>query len=98
MTSRRQSNLSTHAVRQVKFSWTCWAFSRNLKPTSGVSVSWKALLPQRRVASTVDVEPSIDPAEVQRLRIEEKLGATEIARGHLAVLGVSRAAHHGRPA
>jgi DNA invertase Pin-like site-specific DNA recombinase len=45
-------------------------------------------------------KPSIDPAEVQRLRIEEKLGATEIARR----LGVGRAsvyralAHHGRPA
>lgn len=45
-------------------------------------------------------KPSIDPAEVQRLRVEEKLGATEIARR----LGVGRAsvyralAHHGRPA
>jgi DNA invertase Pin-like site-specific DNA recombinase len=32
-------------------------------------------------------KPSIDPAEVQRLRFEEKLGATEIARR----LGVGRA-------
>lgn len=45
-------------------------------------------------------KPSIDPAEVQRLRVEEKLGATEIARR----LGVGRAsvyralARHGRPA
>ena len=45
-------------------------------------------------------KPSIDPAEVQRLRLEEKLGATEIARR----LGVGRAsvyralARHGRPA
>ena len=45
-------------------------------------------------------KPSIDPAEVQRLRVEEKLGATEIARR----LGVGRAsvyralARYGRPA
>jgi len=45
-------------------------------------------------------KPSIDPAEVQRLRVEEKLGATEIARR----LGVSRAsvyralARYGQPA
>ncbi len=45
-------------------------------------------------------KPSIDPAEVQRLRFEEKLGATEIARR----LGVGRAsvyralANDGRPA
>lgn len=45
-------------------------------------------------------KPSIDPAEVQRLRVEEKLGATEIARR----LGVGRAsvyralAQRGRPA
>src|SRR4051794_11779694 len=32
-------------------------------------------------------KPSIDPAEVQRLRLKEKLGATEIARR----LGVGRA-------
>ena len=44
-------------------------------------------------------KPSIDPAEVQRLRIEEKLGPTEIARR----LGVGRASVHrplaryGRP-
>ena len=44
-------------------------------------------------------KPSIDPAEVQRLRIEEKLGPTEIARR----LGVGRAsvyralARYGRP-
>lgn len=43
-------------------------------------------------------KPSIDSAEVQRLRIDEKLGATEIARR----LGVGRAsvyralAHHER--
>lgn len=42
-------------------------------------------------------KPSIDPAEIHRLRIEEKLGATEIARR----LGVGRAsvyralAHYG---
>ena len=45
-------------------------------------------------------KPSIDPAKVQRLRVEEKLGATEIARR----LGVGRAsvyralAHYGRQA
>ncbi|AZC51667.1 RlgA [Pseudomonas chlororaphis subsp. piscium] len=45
-------------------------------------------------------KPSIDPAEVQRLRAEEKLGATEIARR----LGVGRAsvyrvlAQHGSQA
>jgi DNA invertase Pin-like site-specific DNA recombinase len=45
-------------------------------------------------------KPSIDPAEVQRLRFEENLGATEIARR----LGVGRAsvyralANDGRPA
>lgn len=45
-------------------------------------------------------KPSIDPAQVQRLRVEEKLGATEIARR----LGVGRAsvyralAQYGRPA
>jgi len=45
-------------------------------------------------------KPSIDPAEVQRLRVEEKLGATEIARR----LGVGRAsvyralAQYGRSA
>lgn len=45
-------------------------------------------------------KPAIDPAEVQRLRVEESLGPTEIARR----LGVSRAsvyralAHYGRPA
>ena len=44
-------------------------------------------------------KPSIDPAEVQRLRIEEKLGPTEIARR----LGVGRASvyraldRYGRP-
>jgi len=35
-------------------------------------------------------KPSIDPAEVHRLRVEEKLGATEIARR----LGVGRASVH----
>ncbi|PRB87681.1 hypothetical protein CQ006_27435 [Pseudomonas cedrina] len=45
-------------------------------------------------------KPSIDPLEVQRLRAEEKLGATEIARR----LGVGRAsvyrvlAQHGHQA
>lgn len=36
-------------------------------------------------------KPSIDPAEVQRLRFEEKLGTTEIARR----LGVGRAVKMG---
>lgn len=45
-------------------------------------------------------KPSIDPAEIQRLRVEEKLGPTEIARR----LGIGRAsvyralAHYGQPA
>ncbi|NHZ64440.1 helix-turn-helix domain-containing protein [Massilia sp. CCM 8694] len=45
-------------------------------------------------------KPSVDSAEVQRLHVEEKLGATEIARR----LGVGRAsvyralARHERPA
>ena len=45
-------------------------------------------------------KPSVDVAEVQRLRLEEKLGASEIARR----LGVGRAsvyralARHGQPA
>lgn len=45
-------------------------------------------------------KPSVDPAEVQRLRVEEKLGAAEIARR----LGIGRAsvyralAHDGRAA
>ena len=44
-------------------------------------------------------KPSIDPAEVQRLRIEEKLGPTEIARplGGGRASGYRALARYGRP-
>ena len=38
-------------ARQARLSWTCWAYSLDSKPTSGVSVSLRASPPRRRAAS-----------------------------------------------
>ena len=63
-----------------------WGCSRNLKPTSAASGNWKGLPPPRPVAYR-GRKPSIDPAEIHRLRTEEHLGASAIARR----LGIGRA-------
>jgi DNA invertase Pin-like site-specific DNA recombinase len=77
----------TPAPRPAKRSLTCWVCSRSSKPICGASGNSRGSAPPKCVVSTKGRKPSIDAAEVIRLRREEKLGPAAIARQ----LGIGRA-------
>lgn len=79
--SGRPNSRSTPRAQLGRLSWTCSACLPNLRPICVENGKWKGSLKRRPRVSTLYTgrKPSIDPAEVRRLRTEEKLGATAIA-------------------
>lgn len=83
--SRQPSTPSTPAAPRARRSWTCWAaeFETNLRRQRQL----EGIAAAKARGANNGRKPWGDSAEVQRLRVGEKLGATAIARR----LGVGRA-------